>query len=226
MVNVSFLKRLLSVGEKDVLMQMSEFADLGSEASDLLKMMLSGEEDLNLLNDEIREVERNGDNVAMRIRGDITGGAISSNLMENLITVTETFDDIIDKAYFVSREIRRMPSGIENSDAVGKDLRDSSYVIFSNMLDLIKDALSYVERMLKASDINIMRDIREDIEVLEEKGDELKDELLDAIYSAANSISYLLFTHLTGVVHKIDDMMDGCEDISDLVLTINLSLTK
>ncbi|HKJ96115.1 MAG TPA: DUF47 domain-containing protein, partial [Thermoplasmataceae archaeon] len=83
MVNVSFLKRLLSVGEKNVLNQLTEFTDLGGEASDLLKIMLSAEDSLDQLNDEIREVERNGDDVAIRVKRDITGGAISSNLMEN-----------------------------------------------------------------------------------------------------------------------------------------------
>lgn len=226
MVNVSFLKRLLSVGEKNVLNQLTEFTDLGGEASDLLKIMLSAEDSLDQLNDEIREVERNGDDVAIRVKRDITGGAISSNLMENLVTVTETFDDIIDKAYFISRELRRMNLYHRERNDTAIDLIGSSYEIFSRMLDLIKEALSYVKRMLKASDIDIMRGIREDIEVLEEKGDELKDDLIDEIYRVADSISYLVFTHLTGVVHKIDDMLDGCEDISDLVLTINLSLTK
>lgn len=226
MVNVSFLKRLLSVGEKNVLNQLTEFIDLGEEASDLLKMMLSKDEDLNLLNNEIREVERSGDAVAIRVKRDITGGAISSNLMENLNTVTETFDDIIDKAYFISREIRRMSLDHRESSETALELIGSSYEIFSRMLDLIKEALSYVKHMLKANDTSAMRGIREDIEVLEEKGDELKDDLIDEIYRAADSISYLVFTHLTGVVHKIDDMLDDCEDISDLVLTINLSLTK
>ena len=42
MVNTSFLKRLLIVGEKNVLNQLTEFSDLGTEASNLLKLMLTG----------------------------------------------------------------------------------------------------------------------------------------------------------------------------------------
>lgn len=226
MVNTSFLKRLLIVGEKNVLNQLTEFTDLGNEASDLLKMMLSGEEDLQLLNDEIREIERKGDDLSIKVKGDITGGAISSNLMDNLITVTETCDDMIDKSYFISREIKRMMTDHVEKDDVSMDLIRSSYGIFAQMLDLNKEALALVNRMLRATDMNVMREVREEIEVLEEKGDEFKDDLIDEIYRMADSISYLVFTHLTAVAHKIDDMLDDCEDLSDLILTINLSLTK
>lgn len=226
MVNTSFLKRLLIVGEKSVLNQLTEFSDLGTEASDLLKMMLSGNDELQLLNDEIREIERKGDDLSIKVKGDITGGAISSNLMDNLITVTETCDDMIDKSYFISREIKRMMMDHVEKDETALELIRSSYQIFSQMLDLNKEALTLVNRMLKATDMNVMREVRDNIEVLEEKGDELKDDLIDEIYRMADSISYLVFTHLTAVAHKIDDMLDDCEDLSDLILTINLSLTK
>lgn len=226
MVNTSFLKRLLIVGEKNVLNQLTEFSDLGTEASNLLKLMLTGEEDLQLLNDEIREIERRGDDLSIKVKGEITGGAISSNLMDNLIIVTETCDDMIDKSYFISREIKRMMTDHVEKDETSLDLIRDSYQIFSQMLDLNKEALILVTRMLKATDMNIMRSVREDIEVLEERGDEFKDDLIDEIYRMADSISYLVFTHLTAVAHKIDDMLDDCEDLSDLILTINLSLTK
>ncbi len=226
MVNTNFLKRLLIVGEKNVLNQLTQFTDLGTEASDLLKMMVSQSDDLNNLNDEIREIEKKGDDITIKTKEDITGGAISSNLMDNLITVTETFDDIIDKAYFVSREIRRMKLDYKEKSEAATELVSYSYSIFSDMLELNKEALNLCGKMLKSTDIATMRDIREKIEVIEERGDEYKDDLIDEIYAVADSVSYLVFTHLTGVVHKIDDMLDGCEDASDLILTINLSLTK
>lgn len=226
MVNTSFLKRLLIVGEKNVLNQLTEYTDLGVESSDLLRMMLTGDDDLQLLNDEIREIERKGDDLAIGIKNEITGGAISSNLMDNLITLTETCDDMIDKSYFISREIKRMMLDHVEKDENALLLIHNSYQIYSEMLTLNKEALSYVKRMLKSGDMNVMREIRKSIEVIEEKGDEYKDDLIDEIYRVADSISYLVFNHLTAVAHKIDDMLDDCEDISDLILTINLSLTK
>lgn len=226
MVNTSFLKRLLIVGEKNVLNQLVEFTDLGTEASGLLKMMLSKEDDLNELNEEIREIERKGDDVSIKIKGEITSGAISSNLMDNLITLTETCDDMIDKTYYISREIKRMTEDHTENGEASIQLIGEAYQIFSEMLDLNRDALSHVNRMLQASNMNVMKEIRDSIEVIEERGDEYKDDLIDEIYRKADSISYLVFTHLTAVAHKIDDMLDDCEDISDLIMTINLSLTK
>ncbi len=226
MVNTNFLKRLLIVGEKNILNQLTEFTSLGSEASNLLRMMVMGEDDLNDLNNEIKEIEKSGDDVTIKMKGDITGGAISSNLMDNLITVTETFDDIIDKAYFISREIRRMTLDHREKNADAIDLISHSYTIFAQMLELNREALEHCTSMLKATDLSVMQSLRESIEVIEEKVDEFKDDLIDEIYAVADSISYLVFTHLTGVVHKIDDMVDDCEDASDLILTINLSLTK
>lgn len=226
MVNTNFLKRLLMVGEKNVLNQLSQFTTLGIEASELLRMMMTGSDDLNGLNDEIKEIEKNGDDVTLKMKEEITGGAISSNLMDNLMTTTETFDDIIDKAYFISREIRRMTLDHREKNEASVDLISHSYTIFAQMLQLHKEALGLCDKMLKVTDIAIMQSLREKIEVIEEKVDEFKDDLIDEIYVVADSISYLVFTHLTGVVHKIDDMVDDCEDASDLILTINLSLTK
>jgi uncharacterized protein Yka (UPF0111/DUF47 family) len=67
---------------------------------------------------------------------------------------------------------------------------------------------------------------RRQIEDKEERVDELKDEIIDELYRNSASIGYLTFSHLTDMVHKIDDLLDDCEDIADTVFTIITSLTK
>jgi len=39
-------------------------------------------------------------------------------------------------------------------------------------------------------------------------------------------MSYIVFEHLNTLAHKLDDLLDDCEDISDLIFTIMLAVTS
>ena len=61
---------------------------------------------------------------------------------------------------------------------------------------------------------------------MEEKVDEIKDGIIDRLYRTSESISYLMFNHINSIVHTLDDLLDNCEDISDLVLNTMLSVSR
>lgn len=227
MVNYNFLKKLMVVGERHVLEEIITYIEKAKLAEENLKEAMTGSpEKIKLANIAIRDLEKEGDVMTMNLKHEITNGAISSTLMSNLSELIEKCDTLLDTSYFISREIKRMNNALENYPDTEKQLILKSYSVFVKMLDADSLALDSLKGMLLSKDIQEMKKFRLAIETDEEKVDEYKDDLIDDLYRKSTSLSYLSFSHLTNVVHKVDDLLDDCEDISDIVLTIVTSLTK
>ncbi|KJE49615.1 MULTISPECIES: DUF47 family protein [Acidiplasma] len=226
MVNYNFLKRLLVVGEKSLLSRLSRFPEIGIESTqNLILMLKNAPVDIDKYNNFIRDKEKEGDEMNINFRHEVTSGAISSSLMDNMLALIEKCDDILDKMYYSSREINRFNKNYElNKDE--RNIVDFSYNKFISILNNNEEALGYVKNILNETDLSRMREDRKNIEKIEENVDEIKDSIIDYIYKNSNKISYLVFEHLNTLAHKLDDLLDDCEDISDLVFTIMLSVTS
>ena len=226
MVNYNFLKRLMVVGERQVLQKMTYYVELIESSSNYLMDMISGEnENLETLAENVYEKEKEGDSLTFNLKNIITSGAIGSNLMDNFLELAETFDDILDKSYWVSREVVRARNSPLFKDEREKFIRN----VYSNFIDIINSNVSaskLIKQILEANNLEEIRTKREEIETLEQDVDEMKDGIIDLLYKKSDSISYLTFNHLNSMVHILDDMLDGCEDVSDIVLTIVQSVSK
>ncbi len=227
MVNSRFLKKIMVVGEKSVLQQLTKYADMATTSASLLREMFSLEDGEKVeINEKIKTIEKEADEFSMRMRQQITGGAISSNLMDDLITLVETCDDLLDKSYYISREIKRVHENTHKFDDFSIDVLKKGYKVCGSMADYTILALKDVRIVLESRDTNVLTEARARIEKIEEKVDDMKDNLIDELYSAADTLPYIIFIHLTELVHKMDDLLDDCEDISDLVHTIDVSITR
>ncbi|MEM0155460.1 MAG: DUF47 family protein [Thermoplasmataceae archaeon] len=225
MVNPGFLKKIMVVGEKHILGEMTEYINMGLDATSLLDEMLEAPpERMVEINEKIRLLERKADDYGMKLTHEITSGAISSNLMDNLLKLTDTCDDILDKSHYLGREIKRM--NIDYKNARSTAIVTTSYKTFRIMIQKNREALKSLSVMLSNSNMESLKSERKKIEVLEEAVDELKDNLIDEIYRNADKLHFLVYDHLMSLVHKIDDMVDDCEDISDMLLNIILSVSK
>ncbi|MHB8360532.1 MAG: DUF47 domain-containing protein [Thermoplasmataceae archaeon] len=226
MVNYNFLKKLMVVGEKQVLQKMTYYTELIESSSNLLLEMISGNpSDLTDNAEYIYKKEKEGDSLTFSIKHIITSGAIGSTLMDNFLELAETFDDILDKTYWISREIVRA----RNSPLFNDDNSALIRSFYSSFIDIINANLSankLIKNLLLIENLNEVKNTREEIEKLEENVDEMKDKIIDTLYKKSDSISYLTFNHINSMVHTLDDMLDGCEDISDIVLTIVQSVSK
>jgi uncharacterized protein Yka (UPF0111/DUF47 family) len=58
------------------------------------------------------------------------------------------------------------------------------------------------------------------IERLEEQGDDVKDNMLDEIYGSWEVLDYASFHNYIETTIEADDILDRCEDASDLVIVI------
>jgi len=227
MATKDFLKRFLIVGERNILSRLTNYVDLAQHSLSYLKQMLTLENaDYEGLNEKIMLIEKEGDDYTLSMNHDITSGAISSNLMDTLINLVDKCDDLLDDSYFISREIRRMMRNHSKNDQPSANLMRDSYSKLAEMLSHGEMALSLVKELFNSADISIIKTKRKDIESLEEEVDELKDDLIDEVYRDADNISFLMFNHIISLIHKTDDFLDFCEDISDDVLNIVMAVTK
>lgn len=220
-------KRILVVGEENIFGELSQIIVIAAEANTILYNMLSdckNEKCLDTGMQAIRVLENKSDNIAFKVNEDITTGAVSPNILENLLECVHVADDIVDTYYYQSREISRM---YKAKFPYSEDLQDAEWIaIFKSMLDLAQKALVKVKQTLLISDLSEVLQLRKEIEALEQQGDEIKDKGFDVLYHEAPHIHYLQFYHYSELLHKFDDILDGCEDLSDLVLSVITSILK
>ncbi len=222
-----FFRRILNLGEKQALLELLPYIDYSVEASGHILSMLdiSGEKHEDLTS-RIRELERMGDELTLSITTEITQGAINVTLLGHLLSLVETFDDLLDRSLYISREIKRFHGVAHKFSDDERNVIDFCYSNYRKMLENHLLSLSLLSRILKSNRLDSMRSIKSEIENLEERVDEIKDDILDYLYSSAERIGYLSFNHLSGLVHKIDDLLDDCEDVSDLIITVVSSINK
>lgn len=221
MVGRNFFKKFLVVGEKQLLSELEPLFTLGLNAdSEIKKMLASAGGDMDGTYERVKNMEKQADEISNNLHMEITHGAISSTLMGTLSDLVEKCDTIIDSDYFVVREIRRFLHAGNNTDEATVREVDDAYRTFSQMIDYHVEALEILQKMAIAGNINSMRGERRSIEDKEERVDNLKDDLIDRLYRDSRKLPYLTFLHLMEMVHKLDDLLDLCEDISDLILNI------
>ena len=220
-------KRALVVGEKNIFGELSQIIIVASEANTFLMDMLGkckNEQALDSGQQAVHALEKKSDDLAFIANEDITTGAVSPNILDSLIEAVHTADDIVDTYYYQSRELCRM---FKAKFPYSETIEENEWIsLFKNMLELAEKALVKVKQILSVADLSEILALRKEIEALEQQGDELKDHGLDALYREAPMMHYLQFYHYSELLHKFDDILDGCEDLSDLVLSIITSILK
>jgi uncharacterized protein len=179
---------------------------------------------LSAENERMKEIEKASDVLVFKIKAEITTGSVSTHVLDSLLSCADTSDGLIDGYYFASREIHRMAS-IEHSQTHYELAKEMSPILL-NLLERCEEAIAILEKLLTAKSIDEVMAEREKIESIEEKGDDIKDHGFDLLYKFAAGINYLDFVHYSELLHKFDDILDGCEDLSDIVLSIITTITR
>jgi uncharacterized protein len=221
------LKRVLVIGEKNIFSELTQIVAIAKQANILMLDMVKEPQNEKVLDEcmqSIKKLEKDSDEVAFKVGEDITTGAVSPNIIDNLLTAAHFADDIVDTYYYLSRELNRMSKAkFPYSEVVEEN---EWAALFKGMLDLADKALAKLNSALLVSDLGELLQLRKEIELLEEQGDDIKDEGFDQLYCEAPSIHYLQFYHYTELLHKFDDILDSCEDLSDLIVSIITSILK
>jgi uncharacterized protein len=220
-------KKLLTVGERDTFLQIEKIIGLAIKANTVTARMVNkchSSDSLLEESQQIRLLEKEGDETSFKIREDIVEGAISPNILDNLLECVELADTVLDNHYYISRELNRMKTATSDASLSPQLLEFDS--VFAKMLGIAGEAMVVLQKLLTESNIDRIVELRRQIESLEEQGDDVKDGGFDKLYNLAQRINYLQFVHYSELLHKLDDILDGCEDISDLILSIVASISK
>ena len=110
---------------------------------------------------QCRLLEKKSDEIAFKISEDITGGAISPNIIDNLLECVQIADDIVDLYYYISRELNRMAKAYTTGFEIQHADWDS---VYENMLGLQKNP-SQNSNKLSSSNVAEILELRKEIEV-------------------------------------------------------------
>jgi hypothetical protein len=215
---------IFSAGEKKTFAQLSEIIELGRRANSIMIEMTAPHASLTTQNEDIRVLEKQSDQLSFKMRKEIVGGAVNPNVLNNLLECVDLADSIVDDYFWVSRELNRI-SNVRFDDSSSAQAAGIGPLL-SKSLDLAEKAMVVLLKMLKTSDLTEITELRSDIELLEEEGDNIKDNGFDRLYASAPNMHYLQFTHLSEMLHKFDDILDSCEDLADLFVSITTSISK
>lgn len=221
------LKSILVIGEKNVFSELTQIIDIAAEANAILKIMFQKGYDEPALTQNmhaIRALEKKSDDITFKLAEDITGGAISPNIIDNLIECTHVADNIVDLYYYLSRELNRMcKSNLTHCNYH----REAEWVaLYEQLLAIADQCFIKLKQALTTGNVKEILQIRKEIETLEEQGDDIKDAGFDNLYTNASKMHFLEFYHYSEVLHKCDDILDSCEDLSDLLVSVVTSILK
>ena len=220
-------KGILVLGEKNIFSNLSQIISISVKANVILKSMYKNStnaqsmiEGMNL----IRKLEKESDEIAFSLNEQITAGAISPNLTNDLIECVHVADNIVDLLFYLSRELARMAKVDFSNFSIHQDAEWEK--IYEDMLALADQSLVKLQEMLSSSDVSKILQLSNEIESIEEKGDDIKDAAFDILYHIAARLHFLQFYHFSEMLHKCDDILDNCEDLSDVIVSVVTSIYK
>ena len=220
-------KGILVLGEKNIFGGLAQIVHIAAQANTLMKIMFKTNDNYQTLTEHgnaVRALEKESDEIAFKLSEDITSGAISPNIIDNLIESTHVADNIVDLYYYLSRELSRFSKVSPKDFSVHPEAEWVS--VYENLLALADQSLSKLEQALTTGSVPEILQLRKEIEALEEQGDDVKDHGFDKIYSMAPQMHFLQFNHYSELLHKCDDILDDCEDLSDIIVSVVTSILK
>ena len=220
-------KGILVLGERNVFGELSQIVSIAAQANVILKVMFKDCCNKQALTENmhaVRALEKKSDEIAFKLNEDITSGAISPNLIDDLIESTHLADNIVDIIFYLSRELSRMAKA--NITDLELHEEEEWAEVYTRLLNLVDQSLPKLQLMLSTGSVPQILQLRKEIETVEETGDDIKDAGFDKLYSMASDLHFLQFYHYSEMLHKSDDILDTCEDLSDVLVSIVTSILK
>ncbi len=220
------LKGVLVIGEKNIFGRLAQIVDKAAETNVLLMKMFKlnyEETESNRLAREVLALEKASDEITFKTSESITSGAISPNVIDDLLDCVQLADDIVDLHYYLSEELERMAKTYTAGFRMHHGDWESAY---EDMLALAAKSLSKLKQALTISSAAEILELRKEIEAIEEQGDHIKGRGFNKLYVVAPTMHYLEFYHYSELLHKCDDILDSCEDLSDLLVSVVTAILK
>ncbi len=198
MFRLKSLKGILVVGEKNIFSDLTQIFVIATEANTILSNMFKmgyKEKELTESMHAMQLLEKKSDEIAFKISEDITSGAISPNIIDNLLESVQVADDIVDTYYYISRELNRMARAYSAGFQEHQIDWDS---VYENMLALAEKSLLKLKQALSTSDMSEILQMRKEIEDIEEQGDDIKDQGFDQAIQYCGEVELSRILPLSG----------------------------
>ncbi len=221
------LRSFFLPGEKEAFARISELAGLGEEALDLLVKILSGTRnglaEVEEYTNKISALEKEGDRITQSVEESLGRGSISASLGADFERLVESVDSILDRAHSLSRQLRRVTKRpLRQAKEIDTSIRKDQV----RLVEIGRHQLKILRELLDVSGTNRTKalEMAKEIEKLEEQGDDVKDAMLDEIYGSTEQLDYASFHSYIQTTIEADDILDLCEDASDLVIAVMKAL--
>jgi uncharacterized protein Yka (UPF0111/DUF47 family) len=220
------IKGILVVGEKNIFGELSQIVDIAMEASGLLgKMFKMPPTDSKLTESlySVQALQKKASDVGFKVSEDITGGAVSPNVIDSLLASAASIGDVVHTCLHISRELDRMAIAY----SAGLEMHHTDWdTVFDSMLELIEKSLAKLRQALLSSDTAEIMVLHKEIQALEEQGDDVKDQGFDRLYGIAPQLNYLEFYHYQKMLHNCEDILNDCSEFASLIVSVVTSILK
>jgi len=223
---ISRVKKFFLPGEKEAFDRIGELASLGEEALDLLVKILSGTNGLAEVEnytEKISALEKEGDRLTQSFEERLGKGTITASLATDFERLVDSVDSILDRAHSLSRQLRRITKRpLRQAKEFDTTIRKSQV----QLVEIGRLQLQTLRKLLGVAGSNRVEalEMAREIEKLEEQGDDVKDGMLDEIYGSWEELDYASFHNYIQTTIEADDILDLCEDASDLVIAVMKAL--
>jgi uncharacterized protein Yka (UPF0111/DUF47 family) len=208
---MSFLKGFFETGEEKAFKNTKGIIRVARKANAVLADIINGDYDITKIN----KLEKEASSEYFKVSRSITTGAIAPNLIDDMIMIAGKEENIVDSVFKLARQLvrYRIRGSLANKYVREKLLEFNA---------LSNTAIQLLETMHSSESISVMRLSRSRIKVIENQGDAVRDSLLDFAYRTKSNFKE--FYHITDLAYIYDDVLDDCEDSSDIFLSIILSM--
>ena len=211
---MGLLDRMFNGGEYKIMEEIGAMAEIAKKANMELQNIIKKPNGVYL--EKIKMCEEESDNKAFELSNHISSGAISPNVLSDMLALVEKEDSIVDSIFNLAREIGRYRIPDKKVAAmVEKDILTTTR--------LVDGAVDELARMEQSGDLTKIKEHRKAIEQLEKEEDDIKDGLLDFIYKY--DVDFKTFNYITEIAHRGDDILDNCEDSADMFMSIMVSIS-
>ncbi len=221
------VKKLFQPGEKEAFSRIEEMARLGEESLELLVKILSGTKnglaEVESYTARISALEKEGDRITQSLEESLGRGSITASLSNDFERLVDSVDSILDRAHSLSRQLRRVTKRpLREAKEFDASLREEQV----RLIQIGQFQVQLLRKLLgtAGSDRVAAISLAREIENLEEQGDDVKDSMLDEIYGSWEKLDFASFNNYIQTTIEADDILDLCEDASDLVVAVMKAL--
>jgi len=172
---------------------------------------------------EVLLMEREADNLTEEMFTKILRGSVPPAIVSELQYLVDKTDDIMDRIYFIGMELAR---AYKNGLVASSELR-SIYADIGLMLSLAKSGIQKLKELYLTAfrdKENTMR-LRAEIDIIEDRIDEAKNQALNKIYESRGLRPIEIF-HAIELIRVVDDIADATEDAAHAVVRLESSLVS